>query len=179
MPCSSSACRCGTIPGNWAVTINEEMRAHFLASAIRSFVGPGQSIEGWMFTTLDRGVKAINVDLIGARRLQEFFFMVQLSDLRADYQDVDQEKLYPLDQIRDVDENALRAALEEMPCCATTYDPLNFVSSARPTRCSARTGWHVAEVLHTRSALKTAWSYFLRWPVSVCADQLRLRVRSS
>ena len=88
------------------------MRAHFLATAIRSFVGPGQGIEGWMFTTLDRGVKAINVDVIGARRLQEFFFMVQLSDLRADYQDVDQEKLYPLDQIRDVDENALRAALE-------------------------------------------------------------------
>ena len=57
-----------------------------------------------------------------------------------------------------------------MPCCATTYDgkaiedPLNFVligASDEVFPGFARRGWHVAEVLHTRSALKTAWSYFL------------------
>lgn len=148
---------------------NEEMRAHFLASVIRSHVGPGQGIAGWVFTNLDRGVKAINVDLIGPRRLEEFFFMVRIPGLHVDYQEADRETLYGLDQIRDVDEGALRSTLEAMPCCATTEngqaveDPLNFVLIGTPGEVFpsfARTGWHVAEVLKGRSALKTFWSYF-------------------
>jgi hypothetical protein len=152
---------------------NEEMRAHFLSSAIPSYVGPGQDIAGWVFTNLDRGVKAVNVDLIGPQRLEEFFFMVPIPGLRADYQDVEHERLYRPDQIRDVDEAALRAALEGMPCCATTEngqgieDPLNFVLVGTPDEVFpgfARTGWHVAEVLRGRSALKTFWSYFFGSP---------------
>jgi hypothetical protein len=148
---------------------NEEMRAHFLASAIPSYVGPGQEIAGWVFTNLDRGVKAVNVDLIGPERLEQFFFMVRLPGLRADYQDVDHAGLYAPDQIQGVDEATLRAVLAAMPCCATTEngqgveDPLNFVLIGTPDEVFpgfARTGWHVAEALRGRSALTTFWSYF-------------------
>ena len=95
--------------------------------------------------------------------------MVPIPGLHADYQDVDHDTLYGPDRIRVVDEGALRTALEAMPCCATTEDgqaiedPLNFVLiGARDeiTPNLARAGWHVAEVLKRRSALKTFWSYF-------------------
>ncbi len=148
---------------------NEEMQAHFLASAIPLYVGPTQRIAGWVFTNLDRGVKAVIVELLGPPSLEEFAFMVRVPGLHADYQEVDHDTLYSPDQTRDVDEGALRAALEAMPCCATTEngqaieDPLNFVLiGARDeiTPNFARAGWHVAEVLKRRSALKTFRSYF-------------------
>jgi hypothetical protein len=153
----------------FSATANEEMRAHFLASAIRSFVGAGERIAGWVFTNLDRGVKAINVDLIGPHRLQEFFFLVPIPGLRADYQEVEHERLYAPGQVQDVDSAGLRAALEAMPWCATTEngqgieDPLNFVLVGAPDAVFpsfGRTGWHLSEVLRGRSALKTFWSYF-------------------
>jgi hypothetical protein len=152
----------------FSASANEEMRAHFLASAIRPYVGPGQQTAGVVFTNLDRGVKAVNVDLIGRHRLEQFFFMVQIPGLRADYQEVDHAKLYGPEQFRDVDEAALRAALEELPCCATTEsghgieDPLNFVLVGAPDEVFpsfARAGWRVAEVLRGESALKTFWAY--------------------
>jgi hypothetical protein len=148
---------------------NDEMQEHFLASAIRSYVSPGQSIAGWVFTNLDRGVKAVNVDLIGPEGVEEFFFMVRVPGFRADYEEVDRETLAARGEVRDVDEGALRTALEGMPCCAATEsgrgteDPLNFVLIGPPDAvfpAFARTGWHVAEVLRGRSALETFWSYF-------------------
>jgi hypothetical protein len=150
-------------------TANQEMQAYLLQSAIRSYVGPGETISGWVFTNLDRGVKAVNVDLIGAKGVEAFFFMVPIPGLSADYQGIDHETLYSPDQIRDVDEAALRRELEAMPCCATTQtgegleDPLNFVLIGTPAEVFpsfAGAGWHVAEILRTRSALKTFWSYY-------------------
>ena len=148
---------------------NAEMQTHFLDSAVPPYVAPTQRIAGWVFTNLDRGVKSVIVELLGPRSIEEFVFMVPIPGLRADYQDVDHDTLYGADQIRNVDERALRAALEAMPCCATTEDghaiedPLNFVLiGARDeiTPNFARAGWHVSEVLQRRSALKTFQSYF-------------------
>ena len=101
---------------------NAEMQAHFLDSAVPPYVAPKERIAGWVFTNLDRGVKSVIVELLGPPSLEEFVFMVPIPGLRADYQDVDHDTLYRADQIRNVDESALRAALEAMPCCATTED---------------------------------------------------------
>jgi len=148
---------------------NAEMQAHFLDSGMPQYVAPKERIAGWVFTNLDRGVKSVIVELLGPPNLEEFVFMVPIPGLRADYQDVDHDTLYSAAQIRNVEESALRAALEAMPCCATTEDgqaiedPLNFVLiGARDeiTPNFARAGWHVSEVLKRRSALKTFWSYF-------------------
>jgi hypothetical protein len=99
-----------------------------------------------------------------------FFFLVELSGFRADYQHAAPvETRYAPDEIHAVDEAGLRRALEAMPCCATTADgkgvedPLNFVligSAAEVFPSFARTGWHVAEVLERGTALRTFWSYF-------------------
>jgi LssY C-terminus len=148
---------------------NEEMRRHFLESAIGSYVGPGQRISGFVFTNLSRGVKPVSVDLIGPKRLVEFYFTIPLTNLQTDYKRVDLNELYAPGDIREVGEAELRAALEALPCCATTEDgrgiedPLNFVLIGRVDEVFpnfARTGWHVTEVLKARSALVTFWSYF-------------------
>src|SRR5262249_10047093 len=68
----------------FASSTNERMRAHFLAAAIDTFVGPGQTVSGWVFTNLDRGVKPVTVDLIGLRSLEEFFFLVRIPGMRID-----------------------------------------------------------------------------------------------
>src|SRR5262249_52976150 len=133
---------------------NERIRRHFLEQAIGSYVGPGQHIEGVIFTKLDRGVKAVNVELLGPGRAVAVFFLVQLPGLRADYlQSALVETLYSPDELRAVDEAGLRQALEAMPCCATSADgtgvedPLNFVligTAAEVFPSFARTGWHVS-----------------------------------
>ncbi|HZI42381.1 MAG TPA: LssY C-terminal domain-containing protein, partial [Gemmatimonadaceae bacterium] len=148
---------------------NQEMAAYFLSSAIRSYAGPGQNIVGWVFTTLDRGIKTVNVELIGPQRHEVFFFMLRIPGLRADYQEADLRALSVSEGIHSVNESALRSALEDLPCCATTEngrgteDPLNFVLIGTPDDVFpslARADWHVAEVLQGPSALRTFWSYF-------------------
>jgi LssY C-terminus len=155
----------------FAKSANEEMRLHFLASEIRSTVGPGQQISGFVFTNLSRGLKPVNVNLIRViqpGRLVPFYFLIRLTNLHADY--VGPEKLDSLGAIRDVSEDELRSAIEAMPCCATTEngrgveDPLNFVVVGQADvvfASFARMGWHISEVLRTRSALETLRSYFL------------------
>ncbi len=153
----------------FAGSANEKMRQHFLASEIGSYVAPGQRISGFVFTSLNRGLKAVNVDLIGRRRLVPFYFTIRLANLEAEYRQVDLDEIYPPDQIRDVSEAELRSAIEAMPCCATSEDgrgiedPLNFVvvGGVEDALSSfVRTGWHISEVLRPRSALETFGSYF-------------------
>jgi hypothetical protein len=148
---------------------NEEMRQHFLTSSIGSYVGPGQRISGFVFTNLNHGFKPVNVDLIGAHRMVEFYFTILVPNVEAEYSSVDVDRLYAPDQIHDVSEAELRSAIEAMPCCATTEDghgpedPLNFVVVGEPWEVLSsfvRTDWHVTEVLRPRSALATFWSYF-------------------
>jgi hypothetical protein len=153
----------------FSAATNERMRAHLLESAITVHIGPGERTNGFLFTNLDRGLKAVNVDLIGPKRLVQFFFTLGVANVKAEYRAVDPETLYAPAEIRDVSESELRSALEAMPCCATTEDgrgtedPLNFVvighaSEVLPS--FVRAGWHVSEVLRPRSALETFWSYF-------------------
>jgi hypothetical protein len=148
---------------------NEEMRQHLIASAIGSYVGPGQTIGGFVFTNLSRGLKPVNVDLIAPNRLLTFYFTILVKNLEAEYSQVDIEHLYAPNEFRDLTEAELRSALESMPCCATSedgrgiQDPLNFVVVGDPDEALSsfvRSGWHISEVLRRRSALETFRSYF-------------------
>jgi hypothetical protein len=148
---------------------NKHMRDHFASRHIGNYIGAGETIDGFVFTNLDRGMKAVNVDLIGPQGFEQIFFLVDVPNLQADYHEVDFKTLYAAEEIRDVSEEELRATLEQLPCCATTAsgqgveDPLNFAlvgTAAEVFPGFVRSGWHVTEVLQPRSALKTFWSYF-------------------
>jgi hypothetical protein len=148
---------------------NARMQADFLQREIGTFVPPNGRLEGVVFTGHDRGVKILGVDLVGPWRFRHFFFMTKVPGFQADYAAVDFRQLYEPSQIRDVDEAQLRAAVEQMPCCATTADgtgtedPLNFVLLGDgPDVLSSllRAGWNVTEVLDRRSAFRLFYSYF-------------------
>jgi LssY-like putative type I secretion system component LssY len=148
---------------------NRRMRRHFLESAIGAYVGPGERISGFVYTKLSRGLKPVHVLLLGSHRVVQFYFTIRVDNVAADYRAVDPEKLYPGGEIRDVSEAELLAAIEALPCCATTEDgrgledPLNFVLVGEGNEILpslVRSGWHVSEVLRRASALETFRSYF-------------------
>jgi LssY C-terminus len=148
---------------------NTRMREHFSRLAIGSYLEPGGQIAGFVFTNLERGIKVVNVDLVGRDDLRQFFFIVEIPGLRADYHETDLATLYVPSAIRDLDEPGLREALEGLPCCASTMDgtgvedPINFalVGEADDVFGTfARAGWHVTEVLDVGSAWQTFLSYF-------------------
>lgn len=148
---------------------NARIDQHFRSRRLRGFVDPGATIEGFVFTSLDEGVKYVSIELIGAGREQvrRFAFITPIPGLKTDYQQVDLDKLYAPGEIRDLDEDALRDWLEKLPCCTkggdkkTDGDPLNIVmvgarQAVFPTL--ARRGWHVTETTTASSSWQTIMS---------------------
>jgi hypothetical protein len=119
-------------------------------------VYPGQTISGFVYTNLDPGVKFVDVDLRREGGIERFEFVVAVPGLEVDYQRVNYDDLYRPEEMVDVDEQGLRKALEELPCCAlggdrkTPGDPLNLVLIG--TRTAVGTllisrNWDVTEII--------------------------------
>jgi hypothetical protein len=123
-----------------------------------------------VFTNLDEGTKAFNVDVVGDERSWQFTFFVQVPGLAIDHYEVDYRNLYTDDQVVDfTDPAAFIAALEQLPCCvvdkkAQNYgDPLNLVMIGEAGElfyAFIRSGWDETEVVSASSGLKTATSFF-------------------
>jgi len=148
---------------------NTRMREDFVGKEIHAFVPPRGRTAGFLFTQHEEGLKVINVDLIGRAGFEHFLFIVEVPGFRPDAAPAKFDTLYDHTQFRDADEAELRAALAEMPCCATTEDgtgtedPLNFVllGDRRDIFASLlRAGWKVSEVLDRQSAFRLFYSYF-------------------
>jgi hypothetical protein len=98
---------------------------------VERFIAPGAEVEGYVFTHLDEGLKAITVDLVGNRRLQSFSMVVDVPGLRVDYADASAARL-DRDVPLALDLDGLRGWLEALPCCTASADnrpgdPLNLV----------------------------------------------------
>jgi hypothetical protein len=152
----------------------------FTREHIPLWIPAGGRVAGFVFTRRDQGAKAIAVDLMGEHTLKRFDFVVEVPGLRADYLRVDWDGLYDPSEIRDLDEEQLRQALDALPCCAlggdkkTPGDPLNLVVIAPPGEALApfiRQGWDLTETVHTASVWRTVassvfGSYYRYSPVS-------------
>jgi hypothetical protein len=145
---------------------NRQIDRHFLERRLPAFVDPGQSVSGFVFTHLDRGVKYVSVELVamGAEQLRRFEFLAEVPGMDEHYKHVDFDKLYAPGEMRDLDPARLRAWLEEQPCCTlggdqrTLADPLNIVLiGKRPWVFQAlvRRGWNVTETLDAESTWLT------------------------
>jgi len=148
---------------------NTRMREDFVRAEIPALVPANGRVSGFLFTQHEEGLKVMNVDLIGRAGFAHFLFIVEVPGFRPDATPARFDALYDSTQWRDVDEAALRAALAEMPCCATTEagtgteDPLNFVllGDRRDIFASLlRAGWKVSEVLDRQTAFRLFYSYF-------------------
>ena len=149
-------------------SLNDKIDDQFRVMGFRNPIAPGASVSGFIFANRDEGTKVVDIDLISYGKTKFFTFFVPVPGTRADSHDVDFEKLYSEEKIVNLDEDDLRSALENLPCCATNKDgskngdPLNLVLIGSREDISAafvRRGWLPAEETHGKAVWKTIKSF--------------------
>ena len=129
----------------------------FRQLAFHNPVAPESTTSGFVLTNLNEGVKLVQLDLVASQRARTFSILVAVPGFRGDYKasEAFQREIYPPETISNAtDDDAFRAALEALPCCATNEsgtknaDPINLVivgslDDAFPAL--VRRGWHPTE----------------------------------
>lgn len=147
-----------------AALINE----FFLDQSISMLLLPGEELSGFVFTKLDEGTKAFNVDIAGEEGFNSFTFFVQVPGLNIDHYSVDWDNLYPADRYIELEREQLIAEIENYVCCVTDKtgenngDPLNLVLIGHPGdiyRAFLRAGWDETEAVTRASGWKTVKSF--------------------
>ncbi|MDH3638846.1 MAG: LssY C-terminal domain-containing protein [Gammaproteobacteria bacterium] len=147
---------------------NDALNRRFFESRMGIEIQPGETRVGYVFTELDEGTKAFNVELATPGRTETMTFFVPVPGLRVDHHNVDWQGLYSADEIVEYDNpQSLVQALQALPCCATDKqgnglaDPLNIVVIGEIThayRAFLRAGWDETETIYGASLFKTAIS---------------------
>ena len=137
-------------------------------------VPPGQTRSGFIFSKLDEGTKAFNVDIVGPQEtsgltdFETFTFFIPVPGLDIDHYNVDWENLYPADEWADLDKDHLIEIIEQFACCVTdkkgegSGDPLNLVIIGHPMdvyTAFIRAGWDETETVTRASSMKTIGSF--------------------
>jgi hypothetical protein len=146
---------------------NQRMDAFFKEHGFRAGpIQPGTKREGFVFTGLDEGNKTVHVQLVADDHVYELDFSVDVPGLALGGDASDPADAGSLEEL---DEQSLRAWLEQQPRCTTNKsgtvegDPLNLVvagSRATVLRCfGAR--WDEVEATTISTAWKTAKSFVL------------------
>jgi len=135
---------------------------------------PGQTRSGFIYSKLDEGTKAFNVDIVGPQEtsglteFETFTFFIPVPGLNIDHYNVDWENLYPADEWVDLDKDRLIEIIEQFACCVTdkkgegSGDPLNLVIIGHPTdvyTAFIRAGWDETETVTRTSTMKTIGSF--------------------
>jgi len=152
---------------------NRRLEDRFYELQFENPVAPGQTHAGFIYTRLDEGVKALDLDLVGIGEVMyNFTFSVSVPGFRADFSRVDFERLFPPDSLLWVDTEAdLRKALEQLPCCAMNRagdalgDPLNVVligGRENVFPAFARRGWRPTEQTYAAAVWRTIRSFIFR-----------------
>lgn len=147
----------------------KQAEQYFFGSGLNLGIAPGETRSGFVFTNLDEGTKAFNVDIFNDDDTWQFTFFVKVPGLAVDHYDVDFDSLYGEGEITRFDEAAsFVEALEQLPCCTRDAkgenqgDPLNIViigESQNIYYAAIRAGWNETEVVTAASGLKTAASF--------------------
>jgi hypothetical protein len=152
----------GSLSGGTNARIDEYFRT--LPLPVR--VGAGETVSGFVFTNLDKGVKYVNVEMVGngAEQVRRFAFLAKIPGLNADYLQLEGKSLYDKEQIKDLDDVAFRAWVDQLPCCVlggdrkSSGDPLNVVFVGERTvlfPALARRGWHATVAVTGDSVWRT------------------------
>lgn len=145
--------------------INEQ----FFKAGLGYNVAAGGQSSGFVFSSLDEGTKAFNVDVVGQSGLVTFTFFISVPGLKVDHYDIDWANLYPGADITELSRDALLEELESSICCVMDSknenmgDPLNLVIVGSPEDVYysfIRAGWDETETIHKGSLWKTAKSFF-------------------
>lgn len=140
----------------------------FMDQSINLIVMPGQELSGFIFSKLDEGTKAFNVDVVDEDDFETFTFFIQVPGLAIDHYNIDWDNLYPEDQYRELEGEEVLQTIEEFVCCVAnkagtdTGDPLNLVIIGDPVDVYVafiRAGWDETEIVTSASAWKTLRSF--------------------
>ena len=120
-----------------AADANAALDEHLLTLnfPIRSPILPGSSMSGYVFTNRTKGMKVIDVDVLGRNFSQNFTFFAPNPDGGEGQHTLSRmETMFSAQELKTVvSEAALRQALEQLPCCVSdedgtpTGEPLNVV----------------------------------------------------
>ncbi|WP_323031794.1 LssY C-terminal domain-containing protein [Brachymonas denitrificans] len=139
---------------------NAQIERMLTERQVKVHVEPGQTVSGFVYTNLTRGIKLLNVELLGTRQLLRFDFAREQDDGGFDYQTVKPEKFYPQERQYQVGLKALGAELQKLACCTTNAqgsaqgDPLNLVmvgSEHDVLVALVRAGWDFTETINASS----------------------------
>ena len=149
--------------------LDTEMSRYYFESGMVVTLDPGETRSGFVFTGLDEGTKAFNVDLVGeVDEHYRFTFFIPVPGLRIDHHNVDWDNLYAADAVVDTSDAELKRYLETLPCCVTDKesidqgDPLNIVvigDLEDVYYAFIRAGWDETETVYRTSAIRTAISF--------------------
>ncbi len=140
----------------------------FYKAGLGNNVPPGGNSSGFIFSILDEGTKAFNVDVIGKSGLVTFTFFIPVPGLRVDHYNVDWQKLYPVEEITDLSRDEMIEQMESAICCvldkknANMGDPLNLVVIGDVDDvyyAFIRAGWDETETINKSSSWKTMKSF--------------------
>jgi hypothetical protein len=148
---------------------HDEMDRYFFQRGMGNYIAPGNKLSGFVYSNLDEGTKAFNVDIIGEDQIiWNFTFFIPVPGIKVDHHDVDWKNLYAETEIIEYDEAGLREALAKLPCCTTNKkgteqgDPLNLVVIGDLDDvyyAFIRAGWDETETIYKASLLKTVRSF--------------------
>jgi hypothetical protein len=131
-------------------------------------VPSGGTNSGFIFSKLDEGTKAFNVDVAGGGLFETFTFFIQVPGLRVDHYNVDWNNLYPPEKIVELNEAELIEWLKNEVCCTTdkksegSGDPVNLVVIGDPDdvyTAFIRAGWDETETITKGTSWKTMKSF--------------------
>jgi hypothetical protein len=136
----------------------------FRDNEIDWFFKPGSKTSGFVYTNLKMGTKAVLVRLFAEKNVKEFAFFVEVPGLKADHHVLDPYTLYSEKDMIDLDDEGLRQALEDLPCCMTNKDasgksdPLNIIVIGPEEEIWPAfiiRGWDESEIIYGASLGKT------------------------
>lgn len=116
-------------------TAKQNIDRFFYQHAMNKRIDSKTVRSGFVFTNLDLGTKAFNVEVVGQdKQIWKFTFLIPVAGFEIDYREVDFDNLYAnhekvtLGSIHD-----LQRIIEGLPCCTTSEDgaryadPINVV----------------------------------------------------
>ena len=140
----------------------------FFGQSLNTEIQSGETQKGFIFSALDEGTKAFNVDIISPGVLTTFTFFIPVPGLHVDHYNVDWKTLYPASEVQGLDAEALQTYLAEQTCCTTDKtakgdgDPVNLVVIGHPKDVYAsfiRAGWDETETITGSTSWKTMRSF--------------------
>ncbi len=136
----------------------------FRDNEIDWYFKPGTTTAGFVYTNLKMGTKAVLVRLFAERNVKELAFFIEVPGFKADHHQLDPYTLYAEKDMIDLDDDGLRKALEDLPCCMTNKDgsgesdPLNIIVIGPEEEiwpAFITRGWDESEVIYGASLGRT------------------------